>query len=189
MRIMPLGGRSQILRETKNLSLVGLEESTGTLLWDLLQIKSGNMAPTAQALKGWAVALAIPVRQLICDKGTSTPLPSLSKRLSAGEIAWRSSPKQLSLVFQIHRFLFWIRGIYRNILFLSQTNPFHRSVEPTNHRRIGTSSSSYSDLFQTEWPRPHPANIVLAAFGCRSARKRHTPRDTGERSLPSAKRN
>jgi transcriptional regulator with XRE-family HTH domain len=175
MRIMPLGDRLRILREAKNLSLVDLEESTGTLRWDLLQIECGNMAPTAQTFQGWADALAIPVSQLI------------SKRLSAGEIAWRSSPKQLSLVFQIHRFLFWIRRIYRNILFLWQTNPFHRSVEPTNHRR--TSSSLYSDLFQTEWSRPHPPNIVIAAFGCKSARKRHASRDTWERSLPSSKRN
>jgi transcriptional regulator with XRE-family HTH domain len=187
MRIIPLGDRLRILREAKNLLLVDLEESTGTSRWDLLQIECGNMAPTAQTLKGWAVALAIPVSQLICDKGISTPLSSLSKRLSTGEIAWRSSPKQLSLVFQIHRFLFWIRGIYRNNSFLWQTNPFHRSVEPTNHRR--TSSSSYSDLFQTEWSRPHPANIVLAGFGCKSAPKEHASRDTWERSLPSAKRN
>src|ERR1700681_686723 len=105
MRIMPLGDRSRI-REAENLSLADLEESTGTLRWDLFPVECGNMAPTAQTLKGWAVTLASPVSQLICDTGISTPLPSLSKRLSAGEIAWRSSPKQLSLVFQIHRFLF-----------------------------------------------------------------------------------
>jgi hypothetical protein len=50
------------------------------------------MRPTAQTLKGWAAALAIPVIEPICDKGLSTPLPNLTKRLNAGEIAWRSHP-------------------------------------------------------------------------------------------------
>src|ERR1700693_255263 len=91
MRTMSLGVRLRILRDAKNSSLTDLEG------------------------KRRANLLRIPASQLICNKSVSALLASRSKPLSADEIAWRS-PKHLSLAFQIHRLLFWIRAIHRKFL-------------------------------------------------------------------------
>jgi hypothetical protein len=107
---MPLGVRLPIPREAKNVALTGLE---GQARADLL---------------------AIPASQLICDKSVSARLANRSQPLTSDEIARRSFPKHLSLAFQIHRFLFWIRGMYRNPLFLWQAN---RLIEAGSRETAG----------------------------------------------------
>jgi hypothetical protein len=158
---MPFGVRLRILREAKNISLTGFEGL------------------------GRANGLAIPASQLICDKSVCVRPANRSKSLSPGEIAWRRFPGRLSLAFPIQRFLFRIRGIHRNSLFLWQTNRFHRSVEPKN-RRMGTRRSSYA-RFKPKGS-PHLANIFLPACGGRSARIKHASRDIRERFLLPAKK-
>lgn len=176
--MMSLGDRLRILREARNVSLTDLVESSGISRRDLLQIECGNMEPTGKILEGWASALAIPLSHVLCDENLSVPLANLRNRLSAGEIAWRSSAKHLSLVFQTQRFLFWIRGVYRNFLFLWQTHRLHRNVDPRNHSKRAIDRSSYNVL--TKRSCSHPANMIPAGFGGKSARKRCAPRDIWE---------
>jgi transcriptional regulator with XRE-family HTH domain len=169
MKIMSLGDRLRSLRKAKNVSLTGIGQSTSISREFLLQIEGGELKPTSQILEGWASSLAIPPSYAIGDKNLSTPLANLPDRLSASEIAWRSSANHLSLVFQTRRFLCWITGVYRDFLFLWQTHRLHRNVDPGNHSERGIGGSSCSVL--TKSSRPYPANIILAIFGGKLARR------------------
>jgi transcriptional regulator with XRE-family HTH domain len=84
---MILSQRLRTLRESKRLSRIDIELSTGLSLALIENIENGHSVPNLEILKKWARALSVPLQQLFCEGKDVPPLQNLPGRLTADQIA------------------------------------------------------------------------------------------------------
>ena len=77
---MFIGQRVKQLRENKGLSQGDLERLSGMLRTYISRVENGHSVPSLDTLKKFAIALDVPLYQLFCEAGDSTPTPNLTPR-------------------------------------------------------------------------------------------------------------
>jgi transcriptional regulator with XRE-family HTH domain len=84
---MILSQRLRTLRESKQLSRIDIELSTGLTLDLIVNIENGRPVPNLEILEKWARALSVPLHQLFYEGKDAPPLKNLPGRLTADQIA------------------------------------------------------------------------------------------------------
>src|SRR5581483_11445920 len=101
--IMVIGRRLRTLREEKNLSQGDIEKRTGMFRCYISRVENGHTVPSFETLEKFARALEVPLYQLFYDGDEPPAIPRLTKRRSAGEMAWGSSGKDARLLEKFRR--------------------------------------------------------------------------------------
>ena len=119
---MILGDRLRIIREAKRLTQADIEQRAGLSQGYVSRVENGEMVPSAPMLEKWSQALGVPLNRLSYDFNELPELPNLPnlsnlpKRLSADDIVWSSSRKQLSLLCEFRRSFRWMNDLQRKLL-------------------------------------------------------------------------
>jgi transcriptional regulator with XRE-family HTH domain len=88
---MNIGDRLRTLREMKNFTQGEVEKRTGLLRTYVSRVENGHAVPSIGTLEKIAVALEVPIYQLLYDGEEPPTLPNIPKRKTANDIAWGSS--------------------------------------------------------------------------------------------------
>ncbi len=84
---MVIGLRLRKLREDRDLSQGDIEKRTGLLRCYISRVENGHTVPSIETLERLSTALEIPLYQLFYEGDEPPPLPNLSKRKTAEELA------------------------------------------------------------------------------------------------------
>jgi len=84
---MVIGTRLRKLREDRDLSQGDIEKRTGLLRCYISRVENGHTVPSIETLERLSTALEIPLYQLFYEGDEPPPLPNLSKRKTAEELA------------------------------------------------------------------------------------------------------
>ncbi len=84
---MVIGTRLRKLREDRDLSQGDIEKRTGLLRCYISRVENGHTVPSIETLGRLSTALEIPLYQLFYEGDEPPPLPNLSKRKTAEELA------------------------------------------------------------------------------------------------------
>src|SRR5512135_1052433 len=102
---MIIGDRLRILREQKKFSQGEIEKRTGLLRCYISRVENGHTVPAVETLEKFARALEVPMYELFYDGEEPPNLPNLSKRKTAGELAWGGSGKDARVLAKFRRLL------------------------------------------------------------------------------------
>ena len=102
---MIIGVRLRELREGKRLSQGDIEKKTGLLRCYVSRVENGHTVPAVETLEKFARALEVPMYQLFYEGDEPPKLPNLSKRKTAGEMAWGDSGKDGRTLAKFRRLL------------------------------------------------------------------------------------
>ena len=102
---MIIGERLRALREEKKFSQGEIEKRTGLLRCYISRVENGHTVPAVETLEKFARALEVPMYELFYDGEEPPKLPNLSKRKSAGELAWGNSGKDARVLAKFRRLL------------------------------------------------------------------------------------
>jgi transcriptional regulator with XRE-family HTH domain len=91
---MVIGIRLKKLREEKHLSQGDIENWTGLHRCYISRVENGHTVPSLETLKRFAAALEVPLYQLFSEGEQPPPLPNLSKRRTAQELALDAEQKK-----------------------------------------------------------------------------------------------
>jgi transcriptional regulator with XRE-family HTH domain len=84
---MVIGTRLRKLREDRDFSQGDIEKRTGLLRCYISRVENAHTVPSIETLERLATALEIPLYQLFYEGDEPPPLPNLSKRKTAEELA------------------------------------------------------------------------------------------------------
>ena len=84
---MVIATRLRKLREDRDLSQGDIEKRTGLLRCYISRVENGHTVPSIETLERLSTALEIPLYQLFYEGDEPPPLPNLSKRKTAEELA------------------------------------------------------------------------------------------------------
>ncbi len=84
---MVIGTRLRKLREDRDFSQGDIEKRTGLLRCYISRVENGHTVPSIETLERLSTALEIPLYQLFYEGDEPPPLPNLSKRKTAEELA------------------------------------------------------------------------------------------------------
>jgi len=104
------------IREAKTLPQGDIEKRSGLVRPCLSRIENGHIVPSIETLDKLARALEVPLYQLFYEGEEPPKLPSLPKRLRAGEIAWGSSGKDAILLTKFRKLLGHMKYSNRRLL-------------------------------------------------------------------------
>jgi transcriptional regulator with XRE-family HTH domain len=102
---MIIGDRLRALREEKKFSQGEIEKRTGLLRCYISRVENGHTVPAVETLEKFARALEVPMYQLFYDGEEPPKLSHLSKRTTAGEMAWGGSGKDARVLAKFRRLL------------------------------------------------------------------------------------
>lgn len=103
---MVIGKRLRKLREDKTLSQGDIEKRTGLLRCYISRVENGHTVPSLETLERLAAALEVPLFQLFYEGDGPPPLPNLSTRESAEELATsEASDKEVRFFEKVKRVL------------------------------------------------------------------------------------
>ena len=102
---MIIGERLRALREEKKFSQGEIEKRTGLLRCYISRVENGHTVPAVETLEKFARALEVPMYELFYDGEEPPKLPNLSKRKTAGELAWGGSGKDARVLAKFRRLL------------------------------------------------------------------------------------
>lgn len=123
---MIIGDRLRALREEKKLSQGDVEKRTGLLRCYISRVENGHTVPAIETLEKMARALEIPLYQLFYDGEESPPLPNISKRRTAPDLAWGSSGRDGRYLMKFRQQLSRMDdGDRRLLLFMAQKMSRH----------------------------------------------------------------
>ncbi len=114
---MVIGARLRKLREEKKLSQGDIEERTGLLRCYISRVENGHTIPSIETLERLSSALDIPLFQLFYEGDEPPPLPNLSRRKSAEELALdEESQRELRFFEKVRRLMARINERDRQLL-------------------------------------------------------------------------
>ena len=87
--------RLRIIREAMNLSAEEVELRAGLTRSYLSDLENGQVVPSLAVLEKIATALEVPLAKLFYDGDGVPPLPNLSRRKTADDIAGAPNPRRL----------------------------------------------------------------------------------------------
>ncbi len=102
---MIIGDRLRVLREQKRFSQGEIEKRTGLLRCYISRVENGHTVPAVETLEKFARALEVPLYQLFYDGEEPPKLPNLSKRRTAGALAWGDSGKDARTLAKFRQLL------------------------------------------------------------------------------------
>jgi transcriptional regulator with XRE-family HTH domain len=102
---MIIGDRLRVLREQKRFSQGEIEKRTGLLRCYISRVENGHTVPAVETLEKFARALEVPLYQLFYDGEEPPKLPILSKRRSAGTLAWGDTGKDARTLAKFRQLL------------------------------------------------------------------------------------
>ncbi len=114
---MFIGDRIRAMREAKKLSQGDIQKRTGLLRPYLSRIENGHTVPSIETLEKLARALEVPLYQLFYEGEEPPKLPHLAKRMTAEEIAYGTSAKEVRILGKFSRLLARITESDRKLLF------------------------------------------------------------------------
>lgn len=88
---MLVGNHLKRLREAKNLSQGDIEKRAGLLRCYVSRVENGHTVPSVGTLEKFALALKVPLYQLVYD-GEEPPVPPQIRNSNRAEDLWASSP-------------------------------------------------------------------------------------------------
>ncbi len=114
---MIVGDRLRTMREQKKLSQGDIEKRTGLRRCYISRVENGRTIPSVETLEKMARAFEVPLYQLFYEGEEPPKLPNLTKRGTAGKIAWGRSRKQARWLARLLRFLGRMSEPNRRLLF------------------------------------------------------------------------
>ncbi len=114
---MFIGDRIRAIREAKKLSQGDIEERSGLLRSYLSRVENGHTVPSVETLEKLARALQVPLYQLFYEGEEPPKLSHLAKRITAEEIAYGTSAKEVRILAKFSRLLARITESDRKLLF------------------------------------------------------------------------
>jgi transcriptional regulator with XRE-family HTH domain len=114
---MFIGDRIRAIREAKKLSQGDIEERSGLLRSYLSRVENGHTVPSVETLEKLARALEVPLYQLFYEGEQPPKFSHLAKRMTAAEIAYGTSPKEVRILGKFCRLLARITESDRKLLF------------------------------------------------------------------------
>ncbi len=114
---MFIGDRLRAIREAKKLSQGDIEERSGLLRSYLSRVENGHTVPSVETLEKLARALQVPLYQLFYEGEHPPKLSHLAKRMSAEEIVYGTSAKEVRILGKFSRLLARITESDRKLLF------------------------------------------------------------------------
>lgn len=103
---MVIGTRLRKLREQKDFSQGDIEKRTGCLRCYISRVENGHTVPSIETLEKFSAALEIPLYQLFYEGDEPPPLPNLSKRKTAEELALdEEAEKEMRFFEKVKRLL------------------------------------------------------------------------------------
>jgi len=114
---MFIGDRLRAIREAKKLSQGDIEERSGLLRSYLSRVENGHTVPSVETLEKLARALQVPLYQLFYEGEEPPKLSHLAKRMSAEEIVYGTSAKEVRILGKFSRLLARITESDRKLLF------------------------------------------------------------------------
>jgi transcriptional regulator with XRE-family HTH domain len=131
--MMMIGQRLKALREEKNWSQGEIETRTGLLRCYVSRVENGHTVPSIETIEKFARALEVPMYQLFYDGEKPPTLSKISKRKSAGDIAWGTTGKEARLIEKFRHLLSRTSESDRKLLFfLAQKLARGKSQAQTN---------------------------------------------------------
>jgi len=97
---MVIGRRLRKLREEKTLSQGDIEKRTGLLRCYISRVENGHTVPSLETLERLAAALEVPLYQLFYEGEEPPPLPNLSARQTAEDLALNEEAEKENRFFE-----------------------------------------------------------------------------------------
>jgi transcriptional regulator with XRE-family HTH domain len=97
---MVIGRRLRNLREEKNLSQGDIEKRAGLLRCYISRVENGHTVPSLETLERLAAALEVPLYQLFYEGDEPPPLPNLSARQNAEDLALNEEAEKENRFFE-----------------------------------------------------------------------------------------
>jgi transcriptional regulator with XRE-family HTH domain len=92
---MILADRLRVIRDAKHLSQSDIEKGTGLPPGYVFLVENGATVPRIETLEKWAEALGVPLSTLFYEGELPPVLLNLPSRLSADDIVWASSGREM----------------------------------------------------------------------------------------------
>lgn len=102
---MIIGDRLRVLREQKKFSQGEIEKRTGLLRCYISRVENGHTVPAVETLEKFARALEVPLYQLFYDGDEPPKVSLMTKRKSAGALAWGDSGKDARTMAKFRQLL------------------------------------------------------------------------------------
>src|SRR5207244_13509052 len=113
---MLIGDRLRAIREAKKLSQGDIEERSGLRRAYISRVERGHTVPSVETLEKLARALEVPLYQLFYEGEKPPKLPKLPKRVTAEEIVWGRSKKEVRILEKFRRLLARMKEADRQLL-------------------------------------------------------------------------
>jgi transcriptional regulator with XRE-family HTH domain len=114
---MVIGTRLRKLRDERNLSQGDIEKRTGLLRCYISRVENGHTVPSLETLERLASAMEIPLFQLFYEGDEPPPLPNLSKRHTAEELALdEEAEKEMRFFEKVKRIMSRVNDKDRQLL-------------------------------------------------------------------------